>query len=70
MVENVACAKEIFRQVEHTQIADMHHQAHGYFGILRIGNVGNQVLPSPLLVSAIIGLYNEHKLKIFFERVR
>ena len=29
----------------------MHHQAHVYFGPIVIGNVGNQVLTNPLVIS-------------------
>ena len=53
MLETDAGANNIFRQVEQIQIADMHHQAHGYFGLLGIGNVGNNALPNPLVVSAL-----------------
>ena len=31
----------------------MPHQAHGYFGLLGIGNVENNVLANPLVVSAL-----------------
>ena len=31
----------------------MHHQAHVYFGLIGIGNVGNQVLTKPLVISAL-----------------
>ena len=44
MVVTSAYANNIFRKVEKIQIADMHHQAFGYFGLQEIGNV-NQVLP-------------------------
>ena len=53
MLETDAGANNIFRQVEQIQIADMYHQAHGYFRLLGIGNVGNNVLPNPLVVSAL-----------------
>ena len=46
-------AKDIFREVEQIQISDIHHQAHGYFRMLGIGNVVNQVISNPLVVSAI-----------------
>ena len=29
----------------------MHHQAHVYFGLIGIANVGNQVLTNPLVIS-------------------
>ena len=53
MLENDVGENNIFRQVEQIQIADMYHQAHGYFRLLGIGNVGNNVLPNPLVVSAL-----------------
>ena len=31
----------------------MNHKAYGYFGLLGIGNVVNQVLTNPLVVSSI-----------------
>ena len=36
----------------------MHHQAHRYFGMLGIGNVGDQVILNPLVVSALQNLSN------------
>ena len=36
----------------------MHHQAHGYFGLLGIGNIGNKVLSNPLVVSALQNFSN------------
>ena len=47
----------IFRQGEQIQISDIHHQAHGYFGLLGIGNVVN-ILPDPLVVSSLRNLSN------------
>ena len=37
----------------------MHHQARGYFGLLGIVNVGNQVLPNPLGLLALQNLSND-----------
>ena len=37
MVYTGAGAMNIFRQVYQIQFADMHHQAHGYFGLIGIG---------------------------------
>ena len=34
----------------------MHHQQHGYFGLLDIENVENEVLPNSLIVSALTNL--------------
>ena len=53
MVETGAGANNLISQVEQIQIADTHHQGHGYFGLIGIGNVLNQVLPNPLVISAI-----------------
>ena len=58
MVDTGACPNNVFRQVEKIQISDMHHQAHGYLGLLGIGNVGNQFLPKPLVVSSLQNLSN------------
>ena len=33
-----------------------HHQAYKYFVLLGIGNVGNKVLPNPLVLSALQNL--------------
>ena len=56
MVETGADANIIFRKVEKINISDMHHKAHGYFELLSIGNVGNDVLPNNLLVSSLKNL--------------
>ena len=56
MVETGAGPKIVFRRIEQIQIADIHYQAHGCFGFLGIGNVGNQVLPNPLQVSTLLKL--------------
>ena len=48
----------------------MHHQAHGYFGLLSIGNEVNTVLPNPLIVSALQNLANNPQdIKLFYNRV-
>ena len=52
MVDTGAGVNNIFRWVEKIHIADIHHQAHAYFGLIGIGNVGNQVLTNPLVISA------------------
>ena len=50
MVDTDEGPMHIFWKVEQIQIADMHHQAHAYFGLKGIVNVGNQVLTNPLVV--------------------
>ena len=56
MVETGAGTNNIFRQVDHIQLSDIHHQAYGYFGLTGIVNVVN-VLPKPLVVSALLDLF-------------
>ena len=51
MVETGAGPNNIFSQVEKINILDIYNKAHGYFGLQGIGNVGNNVLPNPLVVS-------------------
>ena len=51
MVKNGAVPKEIFLQVDQTHIADIYYQVNGYFGLIAIGNVGNNVLTNPLVIS-------------------
>ena len=58
MVDNCVGAKNILWQVDNIKISDIHHQSHGYFGLLVIWNVVNQVLPNPLVVSALQNLAN------------
>ena len=58
VVDIGTCARNIFRQVYQIHIADMYHQAHGSFGLIGIGNVGNQVLTKPLVVSGLQNLAN------------
>ena len=60
MLDTGAGAKKIFRKVEQIDIADIHHQAHGYFGLLVIGNVGNQVLPNPLVIPDLQKISQEY----------
>ena len=44
----------------------MHNHAHGYFGLAGIGNVVNQVLPNPLVVTSIQNLENNaQEVKIY-----
>ena len=53
VVDTSAGLNNISRQVEQIQILDMHHQSHVNFGLLGIGNVGNQFLPNTLVISAL-----------------
>ena len=50
MVETVVGSNTIFRQINKIQISDIHYQAHKSFGLMVIGNVGNNLLPNPLVV--------------------
>ena len=71
MVDTGAGAKEIFRKVEQIHIVDMHHQEHGYFVLLGIINVGNQVLTNPLVVSAQQNLSNHaQEVQNIYDRTR
>ena len=58
MVDTGAGSKNIFWEVDQIQIADIYHQAHGYFGLICIRNVVNKVLTNPLVVSALQNLAN------------
>ena len=58
MVDTGAGANDIFWHIEQIQIAYMRQQAHGYFGLIVIGNVGNQVLSKTLVVSTLQKLSN------------
>ena len=49
-VDTGSGTNKIFQQVEKIQIAYMHHQAHVYFWLIGIENVGNKVFPKPLIV--------------------
>ena len=71
MVGTCEGTKDISRKVDHIQIAYMYHQAHGYFVLLDIGNIGNQGLPNPLLVSVLKNYPKIHrKYKNLYERLR
>ena len=71
MVDTGEGANNIFRQVYRIQITDMHHQVHGYFVLIVIGNLGNQVLTKPLVVSALQNLVkNAQEVKKFYYKVR
>ena len=71
MVQTGAGQNKSFIKVEQIQIADVHHQAHGYFVLSGIGNVVNNVLSNPLVVSALLSLSKTpQELQHFFDRVR
>ena len=71
MVDTGADENNIFWYVDQIQIADIHHQAHGYFGLLVIGNVVNQFLTNPLVVSDLKNLANYgQEVQNFYEIVR
>ena len=47
----------------------MHHQFHGYFGLIGIQNAKKQVLPNPLVVSALKNVANnEQAVQKFYDR--
>ena len=48
----------------------MHYKANGWFGLICIGNVGNQVLLNSLVVSALKNLdKNSQRVKKSYDRV-
>ena len=48
----------------------MHHQAHGYFGMIDIRNVGNQVIPNALVLSALQNLSkNSQEVQNVYDRL-
>ena len=48
----------------------MHHEPHGYFGLIGIVNVGNQVLPNPLVVSTLQTLgRNSQEVQNLYDRL-
>ena len=53
MVETGAGPKKLFKQLQQIRIVDKNNQDCVYSGLLGIGNVGNNVLPNPLVVSAL-----------------
>ena len=71
VVDTGTCDNNIFWQVEQIHNVDMHHQAHGYFGLRVIRNFGNQVLPKPLVVQALLNLSNTpQEVQNFYGSVR
>ena len=70
MVKTGASANNIFRQVEQIHIEYIHHQAHGYFGLVGILNAVNTLL-NPLVVSYILNLAtSSQEVHNFYDRVR
>ena len=70
MVQTGTVSNNIFRRVYHIQLAYIHHQAHWYFGLTGIGNVGNNVLPKPLLASALLNLSTSaQEVNHFYDKV-
>ena len=71
MIETGSGENNILRQVYKIQIEDTKHQAHGYFGGIGIGNVGNNFLKNPLVVSAQKKLDgSSQQVKTFYDRMR
>ena len=64
MVEDSVGLKDIFRIVDQIQILDIHYKAHGYFGLIGIGNVGNNPLPNHLAVSYITNLSGGDEIEV------
>ena len=52
MLGTAAGPNTFFMVLEKIQLADIKHQSHEYFGLLGIGNVGNNPFPKPFLVSS------------------
>ena len=60
MVGTAEGAKNIFILVEQIQIEEIQNQSHGYFRLLGIRNVSINPLKSPLVVSAITHVSDNH----------
>ena len=60
MVNTGAVPKNIFRVVENIHLEETQNQSHGYFRLLGIRNVSINPLKSPLVVSAITHLSDNH----------
>ena len=70
MVGTGAGPKNIFRQIYKIQLAYVHHQAHEYFRLIGIINIGSNVLPDPLLVSDLLNLAgSEQEIQNFYDKV-
>ena len=70
MVETGEGPNKLFRQVEQIHIADIHYQDHEYFVLVVVGNVGNNVLPDPLVVSDLQNLAGDpQQIKQSYDRV-
>ena len=71
LVDTGSGKNKIFWRVYHIQIAYMHHETHGYFRLIGIGNLGNQILPNPFGVLALQNLDNyPQEVQNFYDRVR
>ena len=71
MVDTGAGANNIFYEVENITILYIHHQVHGYFGLIGIGNIGNKVLPNPMVLSVLQSLSNDQQdVQNLYARVR
>ena len=57
MLQTVAGANNIIRQVNHIKLADIQHQEHGYFGLAGIGDVVNS-FPKTFVGSSLLNLSN------------
>ena len=65
MLKTSAGTKKIFRQEDNIQITDIHHKSYGYLGLPGIGNIGNNVLKKPLVLSVLKKLDGSaNKLKL------
>ena len=70
MVQTGADADNIFRQIYQIQLADIHRQAHRYFGLLGIVNLVN-TLSNTLIVQALLNLaISAQEVKCFYDKVR
>ena len=68
IVQTGSGAKNIFRQVEQIQFADIQHQSDGYFVLTGIVNIVNS-LPNLLVVSALLNLSTSaQEVQNFYDR--
>ena len=70
MLQTGASPDNIFRQVEQIHISDGHYQSHGWFGLLGIRSVANDVLPNHLELSYLQKLAGDtEQVHDFYYRV-
>ena len=70
MLETGAGPRNFFRQVYEIHISGIEYQAHGYFGLIGIGNVRNNVLPNLFVSSDPKNLNGDsHQIPNFYVRV-